>query len=228
VDRYVIACTTPWFWNAWHRHENPPGEWVEVHHEPLTAELLTRIDPRYVFFPHWSTIVPPHIVENWECVCFHSTPVPYGRGGSPVQNMIARGHSETVVTALRMVEDVDAGPVYLREPISLLGGGDEVFLRIGEVTVGLIAQIAASEPAPTPQEGEIVCFDRRKPAQSRLPADGSLQELFDLIRMLDAQGYPAAFADVGPWRLEFTRAALRLDAIEADVRIRRRDEAEDA
>jgi len=227
VGRYVIACSTPWFWEVWEQSEQPRGKWVEVRDGQLTAEFLESIEPRYVFFPHWSQIVPPDILERWECVCFHSTPVPYGRGGSPVQNMIARGNTDTDVTALRMVTEVDAGPVYLREPVSLLGGGDEVFIRIGRVIAGMIPRIAATEPNPTPQEGEVVQFRRRDPTQSRLPSDGSLEDLLDFIRMLDARGYPAAFAEVGPWRLEFRRPALRPGGIETDVWITRREDSDD-
>jgi methionyl-tRNA formyltransferase len=223
MARYVIACPTPWFWEAWERREQPPGEWLEVRDEQLTAELLAEVEPRYVFFPHWSQIVPPDVLDRWECVCFHSTPLPYGRGGSPVQNMIARGHSETAVTALRMVAEVDAGPVYMSERVSLLGGGDEVFLRIGRAIAAMIPRIAATEPDPAPQEGDVVQFRRRNPDQSRLPEDGSLEALFDFIRMLDASGYPAAFAEAGPWRLELRRPALRPGGIDADVRITRRD-----
>ncbi len=225
---YVIACSTPWFWQAWAHREHPPGDWIEVRDNPLTMDLLARINPRYVFFPHWSQIVPSEVFDRWECVCFHSTPVPYGRGGSPVQNMIAHGHASTEVTALRMEQEIDAGPVYLREPVSLLGGGDEVYLRIGVVIAQMIGTIVATEPHPVPQEGEIVQFQRRNPTQSRLPECGSLESLFDFVRMLDAHGYPAAFAEIGPWRLEFRRPVLRPEGIEADVRITRIGQAGDS
>jgi methionyl-tRNA formyltransferase len=223
MARYVIACPTPWFWRAWEPLEQPPGEWTEVRDEHLSLELLEQVDPRYVFFPHWSQVVPADVLERWECICFHSTPLPYGRGGSPVQNMIAGGHTETAVTALRMVAELDAGPVYMSEQVSLLGGGDEVFLRIGRAIAAMIPRIAVTEPEPAPQEGEVVQFRRRTPDQSRLPEEASLEELFDFIRMLDARGYPAAFAEVGPWRLELGRPALRPDGIDADVRITRSD-----
>ncbi len=225
MPSYVIACRTPWFWDVWRDVAGLPSvQWFEVREPPLTIELLERIEPRYVFFPHWSQIIPPEIFERWECVCFHSAPVPYGRGGSPVQNMVLHGHDSTDVTALRMVQELDAGPVYLREPTSLLGGGDEVFLRISTVISRMILAIASSEPRPIAQEGEVVKFKRRTPAESRLPSDMSLEALFDFVRILDAEGYPPAFAEVGPWRLELRRAVLRRGSIEADVRITRIDE----
>jgi methionyl-tRNA formyltransferase len=62
-------------------------------------------------------------------------------------------------------------------------------------------------------------FRRRKPEEGALNAARSLPSAFDLIRMLDATGYPPAFIRVGPFRIEFTRASLKTDAVVADARI---------
>ena len=39
------------------------------------------------------------------------TDLPYGRGGSPLQNLIVRGHKETKISAIKVVKELDAGPV---------------------------------------------------------------------------------------------------------------------
>ena len=57
----------------------------------LTRAALEQAKPRYVFFPHWSHIIPEDIHGAFECVIFHMTDLPFGRGGSPLQNLIARG-----------------------------------------------------------------------------------------------------------------------------------------
>ncbi len=84
-------------------------------------------DYRYIFFLHWSEKVPNQLLYEHECVCFHMTDVPYGRGGSPLQNLIERGHRETTLSALRMTEQFDAGPVYLKKALSLKGGPQRRF-----------------------------------------------------------------------------------------------------
>ena len=153
--------------------------------------------------------------------------MPFGRGGSPVQNLIARGVRETVISALRMTDEIDAGPVYRKRSLSLEGGGEEIFVRAARIMADMMVEIVETEPSPQPQEGEATVFRRRRPAQSRLPDDLSLPALFDHIRMLDAEGYPHAFLEVGPWRLELRRPALRTGEILADVRITRREEGSD-
>jgi methionyl-tRNA formyltransferase len=199
-----------------------PGEWhLITRKEELSLEFLEFLSPDYVFFPHWSFLVPEEIVTRFTCVCFHCTDVPFGRGGSPVQNLIARGHRDTRLTALKMVKAIDEGPVYLKEPVSLEGGGDEIYLRMARLAYGMMRRIIQEQPEPQPQEGETTVFVRRTPEQSALPAgaEADLLGLFDHIRMLDADGYPRAFVDVGPWRLELSRPALREGEVHADVRI---------
>jgi methionyl-tRNA formyltransferase len=181
---------------------------------------LASIQPRFIFFPHWNEKVPAEIIETYECVCFHETDVPYGRGGSPVQNLIAKGHTETVVSALRMVEEFDAGPVYAKHPLSLLGGAEEIYLRAARVVLEMIENIVVNEPSPVSQSGEATVFPRRGPQQSEVPRDAvSLAGVFDHIRMLDAEEYPRAFIRWGCLRIEFINPVLRTQHLEASVRI---------
>ncbi len=192
--------------------------------QELSVDTLASFDPAYVFFPHWSWKIPEEIFQRFTCVIFHMTDVPFGRGGSPLQNLIARGFGETKLSALRCVAEMDAGPVFLKRPLSLFGTAEEILMRAGDLCAEMIVEIALTNPQSQPQDGEAVTFRRRKPADGDIANAESLAGLFDLIRMLDADGYPRAFADIGPFRLEFDRASLRPDTILADVRIRLRKE----
>jgi methionyl-tRNA formyltransferase len=146
--------------------------------------------------------------------------VPYGRGGSPLQNLIERGHRKTKLTALRMIEDFDAGPVYLKEPLNLEGNAEEIYIRAGYLSAQMIKRIIHSNIEPKPQIGEPVKFPRRKPEQSRVEKYNSLHDLHDFMRMLDAEGYPRAFIEHKGFRYEFSRAAIYDGRIIADVSIR--------
>jgi len=174
--------------------------------------------PRFIFFVHWSQRVPDKWLEQYECVCFHMTDVPYGRGGSPLQNLIQRGHRETKLTALRMVREMDAGPMYAKEPLSLEGRAEEIYIRAGLVSARMIRKIIANEIAPEPQRGDAVLFRRRRPEQSLVTDTLSdLPHLHDFVRMLDAEGYPHAFIEHGGFRFEFTHSTLLGGSIEARV-----------
>lgn len=195
-----------------------PGEWHYIESkDELTADHLRKLSPKYVFFLHWSWIVPKEIFGVFECVNFHMTDLPYGRGGSPLQNLILRGHKDTKLTAHKMVEELDAGPVYLKKDLSLEGTAQEILERACELSAKMIGQIISEEPDPVPQSGEVVTFERRKPEQSKMPENASPEELYDFIRMLDAEGYPRAFMDRDGVRYVFSNARLEDGKIASDI-----------
>ena len=187
--------------------------------EGLNANDLKNIDPGIIFFPHWSNMIPVEIYEKYECIIFHMTDLPYGRGGSPLQNLIIRGHKETMISALRCVEELDAGPVYLKKHLTLSGSAEEIFARTDESIEDMIVEILKTNPEPKPQSGKAVVFKRRKPEDGDWGEAKTLNEVYDYIRMLDAEGYPSAYIRLGKYKLEFSRAAQKDDAIIAEVKI---------
>lgn len=75
--------------------------------------------------------------------------------------------------------------------------------------------ILREEPAPQFQQGEAVTFRRRPPEDSDLSQARihNLNDFFDFIRMLDADGYPRAFMDLHRHRLELSRVQLEQDRL---------------
>ena len=219
---YLVATIRPWNVETYHEIiSGYDGTWhIVTEKNELTVELVNKLNPRFIFFPHWSHLVPEEILNIAECVCFHETDLPYGRGGSPIQNLIERGHKETVISAFRMTNGLDAGPIYLKNALSLNGLAEEVFIRASRTIAEMILEIITKEPMPKDQEGLATVFTRRTPEQSVIPENlKTLEEVFDHIRMLDTSEYPRAYIQYGDFRLEISRPALRMGAIEADVRI---------
>jgi methionyl-tRNA formyltransferase len=226
--RFVVAGQRPWNRATFERHlAGEPGRWSFAADQAELAEQLAD-RPQLVFFLHWSDLVPEETTSTFECVCFHMTDVPFGRGGSPLQNLIDRGIRVTQLSALKMTAEVDAGPVYAKVPLELWGTAEEIYMRADVQAVGLIRRIVSGDLVPVDQSGPVTRFRRRTPAQSALTGDlADLDAVADFIRMLDAEGYPHAFVDVGPFRVTFTGATRYLDRIEARAVVRRRDGTEE-
>lgn len=187
--------------------------------ECITYDYLHKLQPEWVFFPHWSYIIPAEVYENMNCVIFHMTDLPFGRGGSPLQNLIARGIYETKLSALKCTAQLDAGDIYIKQPLSLWGTAEEIYLRAAELTKEMIIQIVKEKPQLHKQQGEPVVFQRRKPSEGDIGKLESLSKVFDYIRMLDADTYPPAFLDKNNLHIEFTRASLKDGHILADAKI---------
>ncbi|MDE7322999.1 MAG: methionyl-tRNA formyltransferase [Lachnospiraceae bacterium] len=188
--------------------------------EELSVSNVCDFKPDYIFLPHWSYMIPKEITDNWECVVFHMTDLPYGKGGSPLQNLIVRGHKETKISAIQVTERLDGGPIYMKHALSLEGSAQEIFVRCSEIIFReMIPQLLQEKITPIPQEGEPVIFKRRKPEDSEITSDMEMNTIYDYIRMLDAEGYPQAFIRFGDYRLEFTDAAVSGDGQELSARV---------
>jgi len=188
----------------------------------LTPEHLDSLGAHCIFFPHWSYLIPPKIYERYECIVFHMTDLPFGRGGSPLQNLIARGIYETKISALLCVRELDAGPIYSKRPLSLYGSAQEIYMRAGQIVEDMIVDIMLNHPEPQEQSGEVVFFPRRQPQDGDIAGLETLGKVYDFIRMLDADGYPPAFIETDDLRFEFSRASLKSGYIQADVTIKKK------
>ena len=76
----IIACSKSWFENYASTSFKKKYYFIRKKSD-LNMKNLKKINPKYIFFPHWSHKVPQIILDNFECVCFHTAPLPYGRGG---------------------------------------------------------------------------------------------------------------------------------------------------
>jgi methionyl-tRNA formyltransferase len=191
--------------------------------EELLLDNLKEINPDVIFFPHWSRIIPKEIYENFQCVIFHMTDLPYGRGGSPLQNLIVRGHKQTMLSAIMCVAELDAGPIYRKTPLGLEGTAEEILQRASALMEDMIVDIITNNSTPTPQVGEIVEFRRRRPKDGNIDSLESIDQIYDYIRMLDGDGYPSAFLKSSHFQLDLTQAHWNGDCLEAKVRIRRKE-----
>ena len=156
--------------------------------EEFNLEYLRAIKTDVIFIPHWSYIIPNDIFENYECIVFHMTDLPFGRGGSPLQNLISRGIYSTKISALKVDKGIDTGDVYLKENLELDGAATDIFERANHIIQKMIISILQNKIKPVPQKGKVTIFKRRKPHQSNIIELETLQKVYDYIRMLDADG----------------------------------------
>jgi methionyl-tRNA formyltransferase len=224
--RFVVAASRPWYRGIDERlsaHIKGVFELISAP-DALSPALAGLPRPQFVFFPHWSWIIPDAVHQEFDCVVFHMTDLPFGRGGSPLQNLIKRGMTETKVSAIFVESGLDTGDVLLQRPMSLHGSAEEIYIRAAGIIEEMIIDIVESDPEARPQEGEPVAFKRRTPEESEISGNETLEGLFDHIRMLDAEGYPHAFIDLGPFVLRFGRASIRHGKLVTDCTITMREE----
>lgn len=220
---YLYASDRPWAISAFLEHrQSLKGNWFLVTNSDDLQAALPVAQPEYIFFPHWSEIVPEDTIKKYDCVCFHMTDLPYGRGGSPLQNLIVRGIEKTKLTALKMVKVLDAGPIYRKDELELTGSAEQIFNRMSNLAIKQIQYIIEEKPVPKTQSTiQKERFKRRLPGNSEIQKDQTIKELYDHIRMLDAPGYPKAFLKKSGFTFEFNQVTAddSLSVLTASVKI---------
>ena len=69
--------------------KKPEHEFLIIHdHESYSDELVDKFSPDLILFYGWSWLVSKEIINNYQCVMLHPSPLPKYRGGSPIQNQI--------------------------------------------------------------------------------------------------------------------------------------------
>tara|TARA_B110000003_G_scaffold126842_1_gene128929 strand:- start:15310 stop:16002 length:693 start_codon:yes stop_codon:yes gene_type:complete len=186
----------------------------------FNLDYLKSIKPDVIFIPHWSYIIPKDIYEKFECIVFHMTDLPFGRGGSPLQNLIVLGKEKTKISALRVVKELDAGPIYLKEDLSLQGTAEEILMRANSIIELMIIELIDKDIEPIEQQGDVVHFKRRTPKESDMSGLKQIKDIYNYIRMLDAKGYPNAFIENEYFKFEFSKASINASGeIQSEVRI---------
>ena len=186
----------------------------------FTYKNLKKINPKLIFFPHWSWKVPKKIIANFKCICFHETKLPYGRGGSPIQNLILRNKRNTKICASEMNDIIDSGNIILSKKLSLEGSAQSIFERSSKIIFEMIRLISKKNKIRSqPQRGKIVQFSRLKNNSELNYKVNSLNQLYNHIRMLDADTYKKVYIVKNNIKIQISNATKTKNSIIASVKI---------
>ena len=214
MNKYLVASIGSWNKDIYKKEtKSIKARWFYAGNINEFNKIIQKHKFDFIFFLHWRWIVPQKIVKNQNCICFHMTDLPYGRGGSPLQNLILRGHKETKLTAFVMNNKLDAGDILLKRKLSLKGSAHEIYIRTSKLSWKIIKTIIHKKIKKKKQEGKVEKFRRRAAYQSEIPKNLTISEIYDFIRMLDAPEYPLAHINYGTTKIYFKDANYLKDKL---------------
>tara|TARA_B110000971_G_C20011734_1_gene501886 strand:- start:11 stop:676 length:666 start_codon:yes stop_codon:yes gene_type:complete len=188
----------------------------------IIPNKIKKISPKIIFFIHWSKFIDKSIFKNFLCIQFHTSNLPKGRGGSPIQNQIMLNIKKTKISAFKVSESLDAGPICLQENFSLNGNALSIFKRIEAKSIKMIKKIIKTKNLSfKKQKGKPSFYRRRKPSDSKLNISKpmTINKLYDFLRMLDAPDYPKAFIKLNKFIFAFNDIKINKGKINAKVEI---------
>lgn len=132
------------------------------------------------------------------CINIHPSLLPLYRGAAPVQRAVIDGQAETGVTLFRLVEKMDAGPVWLqgRATIGEYETAGELLDRMAVLGSSLFVahfdELLEGKAALTPQDDAAATVAPKiDKAETRLDPDRPARAVHDLVRGL--QPAPGAY-----------------------------------
>jgi methionyl-tRNA formyltransferase len=145
---------------------------------PSEAEL----DAETIVLVAYGALIPKDLLERHDWLNVHPSLLPRWRGAAPVERAIMGGDRETGVSVIRLVEELDAGPIGAKQafPIGPDDDAGAVFARAAELAPDLIDAATSF----TPQEGEVTYAEKIGPADRELDWTRRAKELHDRIRAL--------------------------------------------
>lgn len=220
-NNYLVLGQHPWNEESFNQAWLPNGNWFyESDPTKINLKSLNEINPKYIFVLHWSKKLANELIDNFDFIIFHMTDLPFGRGGSPLQNLITLGKKQTVISAIKAEYELDSGDVYLKRALDLTGSAHEIYVRASRISMEMAIEISEGRFHIEKQLGKESYFERRKPEQSEIPQTlNKLETVFDFIRMLDAPGYPNAFIEYGNFTIHLTQACIDENFVTATARI---------
>jgi methionyl-tRNA formyltransferase len=133
----------------------------------------------------YGALIPKELLDQALWLNVHPSLLPRWRGAAPVERAIMAGDDETGVSIIRLVEELDAGPIGAREafPIGPEDDAGAVFGRAAGLAPDLVdAALEAGEL--TPQTGEPTYAEKIGPDDRELDWSRPPRELHDRIRAL--------------------------------------------
>lgn len=135
----------------------------------------------------YGLIVPDDLLAERLWLNAHPSLLPRWRGAAPVERALMAGEQETGVTIIRLVTELDAGPIAAQEafPIAPDDDAGDVYTRAAELAAELLDRTLA-DPAPTfrEQAGEVTYAAKVAAEDRRLDLERPASELVDRVRAL--------------------------------------------
>ncbi|MDE3742217.1 formyltransferase family protein [Maribacter polysaccharolyticus] len=138
---------------------------------------------------------------NSHNLVIHESDLPKGKGWSPLTWQILEGKNKIPITLFEAAVAVDAGKIYLQDYIELVGHEllTEIKHQQGLKTIELIIKFIRNKTriSGKSQKGVSTYYTKRGPNDSALDIHKSIDEQFNLLRIVDNDRYPAFFEKNG-------------------------------
>jgi methionyl-tRNA formyltransferase len=123
---------------------------------PVVESLDSPLDADTIVLVAYGRLIPSDLLQRHLWLNVHPSLLPRWRGAAPVERALMAGDAETGVTLIKLVEELDAGPIAAQErfPIGPEDDAGAVYDRSVPVAVELLERVLPNPSfSPQPDEG---------------------------------------------------------------------------
>jgi methionyl-tRNA formyltransferase len=151
-------------------------------------ESVADFDPEedVVVLVAYGALIPEAVLDRALWLNVHPSLLPRWRGAAPIERALMAGDPETGVTVIKLVSELDAGPIAGQRPLPVSVEDDfgTVSARAAGLGADLIEEVLP-EPTFTPQPSEGVTYAAKiGPADRELDWSRPAEELLNRVRAL--------------------------------------------
>ena len=203
IEKILFCGYRDWALSVFNNLEASDNEFILARSPKDLTEKLSSNNIKTILFIGWSWIVEEDIIDKYNCICLHPSPLPKYRGGSPIQHQIINNESESAVSLFVMDTELDHGPILWQQNFSLDGSLDSIFDRIAKVgTEGLHSilntykELGNFNWGREQSHSEATYYKRRKPEDSEIKhteiLGSTAEDVYNKVRALQ-DPYPNAY-----------------------------------
>jgi methionyl-tRNA formyltransferase len=122
---------------------------------PVVENLDETLDQSTIVLVAYGRLIPRELLDRHLWLNVHPSLLPRWRGAAPVERALMAGDAETGVTVIKLVEELDAGPIAAQErfPIGREDDAGAIYDRAVPIAADLIDRVLPA-PSFTPQPSE--------------------------------------------------------------------------
>ena len=151
----------------------------------VVESLEDTLDEPTIVLVAYGRLIPRDLLDRHLWLNVHPSLLPRWRGAARVERAIMAGDTETGVTVIKLVEELDAGPIAAQErfPIGPEDDAGAVYDRAVPLAVELLEAVLA-EPEFTPQPDEGVTYAEKIGPEDRALDVSRPEEAVNRVRAL--------------------------------------------
>ncbi len=180
---------------------------------PYAKKLQTKIDNAYLFFRHediddgfeiifilsyHKIIQEKYLKKHKHNIVIHESALPNGKGWAPMFWQVIEGKDKIPFSMFEAGSGVDNGDIYMQETLTL--SGYELNKELREKQANFTSKMCLEflnkydrYKVPKKQIGEESFYAKRTSKDSQLDVTMSIEEQFNLLRIVNNEEYPAFF-----------------------------------